>query len=104
MQKIKHFKRHANLMHTKRRMLERFGLEINGEEVDELCRQITHNEATHVRKLSLSRTLWRVMFKEVEVYVVYDKNQKNIVTVKRPDQIYDTILPTLFDKMKEKNE
>ena len=64
--------------HFKRRMKERYGIEVSKKDMKEIIRML--NDRTFVKSKSNSRKVHRINFKGKEVLVVYDKNRKVLVT------------------------
>jgi hypothetical protein len=67
--------------HVRRRALERFGLQITTEDIEELNKSIQQNRARFVDRQSNNVTRWVVPLKDISVGVAYDKQRKCIRTV-----------------------
>ena len=73
-------KKLSERVHAKRRLVERYGLELNRRELRELVSQIQEAKATHIETQSNRVSLWRVSHGTIEIVVVYDKKRGTIVT------------------------
>lgn len=67
--------------HARKRALQRFGWELNRDELAQIVRDIQNHRATFVDRQSLTVTRWLVTVRETRVAVVYDKRLKEIRTV-----------------------
>lgn len=73
-------KRICERKHFKRRLFERYGLLVNREEVNEMVRMIQNNNSECIEQQSLRKSLHKVVFRDREILVVYDKMRKTLVT------------------------
>lgn len=73
--------------HFKRRLFERYGIEINRIEYSELCERLRRNGADvlYVRAESNTRTHWIIEIQGVKVRAVYDKARGQLVTALPPE-------------------
>lgn len=67
-------------IHAKRRIEQRFGIQINRHDIREIVNLIQTNRAKFIEKQSNSRSLFSLVFKDNLLYVIYDKTRKNICT------------------------
>ncbi len=65
-------------IHAKRRANERFGINLNSEQ---LVKEIQDQKLTFLTRQSNRVTLWRKKEDDLDIVVVYDSNTKEIVTV-----------------------
>ena len=81
MKKKKVTKAMINRKHAKKRLTERYGLELNHTDLREITRIIQESSGDFaIGRVSHSRTKHLINYKDMEILVVYDKNQKTIVT------------------------
>lgn len=73
-------KKKAQHLHAKRRFIERYGLEVNRKDLRFMINQIQNGKAKLIERQSHRVSKWRVKFADRNVYVVYDKMRKSIVT------------------------
>src|SRR6266403_253936 len=77
-------KKDAQTRHAKRRAQERYGLQLNHEDINVIIRAIQSNNpklAQHVRTQSNRISHWKICWSGKVIQVVYDKLRKSIVTV-----------------------
>lgn len=75
-------KKAANYQHFKKRLWQRYGLEINRKELVELQHLIqTSGGKYRIDRQSNTRVLHKIPFKGHELIVVYSNVQHNFVTV-----------------------
>jgi hypothetical protein len=82
--KIKNLKGNNQKKHTIRRLMERYGLEINDNEYEQLCNIIKKDKGEFVKKITLRVTVWDVMFKKKKIRLLYDKNRCTVITALTP--------------------
>lgn len=70
----------AQLLHTKRRLRERYGLALNRHDVHKLILQIQEGKATYVCRQSCRVTKWVVQHKDKPILVCYDSKRQSIAT------------------------
>src|SRR5438045_2427999 len=70
----------AQRRHARRRALERFGLELNRKHLREIVGAIQAQKAELIRQQSLRVSLYRTWVLDQEVFVIYDRRRKEIVT------------------------
>ena len=74
-----------NRKHSKRRLAERYDLEVNKQELKTLARRIQLSGGKYaVRRYSRNRHLHKIIFKGKEILAVYDRNKGSVVTVLSP--------------------
>lgn len=67
-------------IHFKKRLFERYGLNINREEMTDLVKQITDGKAYFVRKSTNRISIFIVTYQGKEITVAYDKGRKQVVS------------------------
>lgn len=67
-------------IHAKRRALERYDLDLNRHQMDELVRMIQRGQGRLLEKQSLRVSTFELNAFDKILYVVYDKHRKTIVT------------------------
>lgn len=77
----KNLKKNAQRVHARRRMRQRFGIELGEVRRRSIVQAIQSGRARFVRRQSCRVTLWRVEVDGVEVAIVYDSKRKEIVTI-----------------------
>jgi len=65
-------------MHAKRRAMERFGINLN---IEQLVKEIQQQQLTFLERQSNIKTLWYKELEGIKVVVVYDSMRKQIATV-----------------------
>lgn len=78
-------KARAQKNHAKYRLSTRFGIDLNGQEYDDLVRLISGNKAEFVLRQSNRVSHWRVTVKGQTMIAVYDKIRKTVVTFLHED-------------------
>ena len=73
-------KKLSERIHTKRRLQERYGLDLNRHELRKLVIQIQDATAEFLETQTNRISLWRVKHDEVSIDVVYDKKRGEIIT------------------------
>ena len=74
-------KRRANIIHFRRRLSERYGIETSGNEVERLGSLIIgHGSKFFIKKITGTRSLHKIPIQGKEVLVIYDKNQHTLLT------------------------
>lgn len=74
--------------HFKRRMFERYGVEINRKDIETIVKSIQNREAKFLSRTSNRVTLWEVDYQGLAIPVVYDSQRKTVVTaLPQEDQI-----------------
>lgn len=76
-------------IHATKRAKERFDLDLNSKDYDQLVNMIQKGKAKFLRKQSNRVSLFNVNFKEQDMDIVYDKNRKTVVTFLYPNTPYD---------------
>lgn len=72
-------------LHFKKRLKQRYGIEINREGIEYIVRQIQSQNCEFVIKQSLRVTIFDVMYENKKIRVVYDKNRKTLITALKPN-------------------
>lgn len=67
--------------HTIKRLEERFNIEINNNDYNELCFICRRGQGKFISRQSQRVTRWLVNFKKQEFIAVYDKTRGTVVTV-----------------------
>lgn len=73
-------KAQSQRVHAKRRLDERYGMEINRHQIRDLVAQIQSGKAEHVETQTNRLSIKTVCFNGVKIPVAYDKQRKTIVT------------------------
>lgn len=66
--------------HFKRRLKQRYGLNIGKEGIKKIIDMIKNGNAEFVEKQSNRISIFNVEYEEEKIRVVYDKNRKNLVS------------------------
>lgn len=74
-------------IHAKRRALERYGLSLTTANLEEICQQICRKNALFISRQSQRVSIWKVIYKDTTMYVVYDQFRQSIVTVLLPEMV-----------------
>jgi hypothetical protein len=80
-------KRKAQLVHAKRRALERFGIELSRKSIERIVADIQAGRASFLRKQSGRVSLFEIELESCLMVVAYDKTRKSIVTCLLPEMI-----------------
>lgn len=84
-------KRESQLVHTRRRLRERFAVEGSAAQLDTLIHsmieRIKDGRAEHIEKQSNRVSLFRIELDGYELYPIYDRQRKMIVTVLTKDMV-----------------
>lgn len=67
--------------HTKGRLETRYALEVNKRDLERIIKLIQNKKGRFVRRESNSKTHWLLNYQGQELYVVYSKKTKTILTV-----------------------
>lgn len=76
--------------HFKSRFQQRFGQTINSSDYRRIIDMIQNNEAEFVGRQSVNKSIFRVTYKDVSFYVVYNKQRKELHTCMPLD--YDILI------------
>lgn len=79
--KKKRTKESCELIHFKKRMIERQGLVLNKEQINEICKLIQNGHSTFVKKQTNRIVLHDISYNGKVLRIVYDKLRKIPVTV-----------------------
>jgi putative lipase involved disintegration of autophagic bodies len=71
-------KRTDQKRHAKKRAEQRYGLNLNSKDYIKLCELA--KKAIILVKQSLTRSIRKIIYKDIEYFVVYDKSRKQIAT------------------------
>lgn len=71
----------AQRNHAKRRLAQRFGIELNNDEMEKLAQCIRLGLCEFVDKQSNRVTRWRARWGDQILILCYDKQRKQIITV-----------------------
>ena len=78
---MRHTKTINQRFHAKRRARERFGLELNRQDLREIAGQIQNGkDARLLGQESLRLSHWMVSYQGTEMHAVYDKKRHQVVT------------------------
>ncbi len=66
---------------TRRRALERHGVNLNNEDLLALREMITNNKATFIERESIDRSVWLIHYKGAEMVGVYSRRHGTLVTI-----------------------
>jgi hypothetical protein len=67
--------------HFKKRMLERFNIDISRKRYDELVSMIKSKDAVLLERQSLRVSKYKITIDSKDYIVIYDKQRKTLVTV-----------------------
>lgn len=71
-------KKHAN--HCFERALNRYSLSLAKKDLDNIVKMIKLNQITKRKKLSLTKSIFLLKYKDKDIKLIYDKTQKDIAT------------------------
>lgn len=77
-------KSQSQRIHAKQRALERYDLDLNRQDLEEIIKKIHLNKASFIKRQSFRVTVWKVTYKEKELITVYDKHRQTIATFLPP--------------------
>ncbi len=80
-----------NELHIKKRMNERYGININTDEYKKICR-LTKMKSTMVHYINGHKTIRKIKFNGIDVYPVYSSTIHSILTVLDPNKIQEEIM------------
>ena len=73
--------------HAKKRAFERYGIQLSSSDYEEMLQMIRVNGAAHlVRKISNTRSIFNLLFRERDIFCVYNGVTGRIVTFLTIDQ------------------
>jgi len=81
--KIKNLKGNNQKKHTIKRLKQRYKLEINDDQYNQLC-NITKKSGVFVKKISIRVRVYDVVFMKKKIRLLYDKNRHTVVTALTP--------------------
>ena len=73
-------KRKSEKIHALRRALQRYRVSLTSTEYESLCKQVLVGESEFIKKISNTRTMHKVSYKEISMRCIYDKKRACIVT------------------------
>jgi hypothetical protein len=79
-------KQYSQTIHARKRFAERFNIDLNKELRKELVNSIRYGDAVFIRKQTNRIDVYSFIIEDKEVYTVYDKHRKTIVTALYPDR------------------
>lgn len=88
---MKTSKKEAERTHARRRLYERFGLDLP---LGKAKRQIIEGRSTFVRRVSNRVSIHKIVLEAKEIIAVYDGKRKEIVTFLYPEGKYENQIPT----------
>lgn len=80
LRKQKKDKAKTQRIHARKRALQRYNIDINRNDIEEIIKKINSGEAKFIEKQSLRVSIWFVEIKGKKVKVVYDKLRKTIAS------------------------
>jgi catabolite regulation protein CreA len=83
--KRKRDKKYDQRIHFKKRVKQRYDLEINRFVYQQLVDQIQDGQAEFIQKQSNRISVFWVMYDDIRIRVIYDKSRKTLVTALPPD-------------------
>lgn len=89
---MRNTKKVSEMKHFIRRAKERFGLELRTHDVNDIISKIRSGTAMFIEKQSLRCSLFCVIINDVEMFIVYDKHRKMIVTCMTREMIEENSL------------
>lgn len=85
-------KKDRNLLyHFKKRMRERFDIDIREDELQKLIADIKNNRSDCLWKQSNTKSLHKVSLRDKEIYVIYSKKYRMFMTALTKDMIEESL-------------
>lgn len=79
-------KKKSEQIHAKRRVLERYGIELTQKLRDTIRGKIKRQDGKFLYRTSLRVSVWSVIHDDKRFKVVYDKQRKEIVSFLPPEE------------------
>lgn len=73
-------KKHKFINHTKNRLIERYNVVFTNQDLKDMAIMIKTGKSKIIKSFSNTRTLHKILYKEIEIIVVYNKHYKTIAT------------------------
>jgi len=80
-----------NYIHTRRRIAQRYGVDVDRAAYKRLCGQIKNSRSVYLGRQTPSRTVHQVSLDGLKLIVVYNSNVGNICTVLYPGRVYRVV-------------
>jgi len=96
-------KRIGQLIHSKRRAMERFKIHLNMKDIEQIVWMIQNQLGMHIKRCSTRRSTWIIEYAKKMFYVAYDKNTKTIATVMPVAYAISDILKDMISKLELMN-
>lgn len=71
---------HAERSHTKRRLAERYGLEVSSDEIFQMAKSIAHGHGTLIAHQSRHVDHWQLVYQGQPLRLVFDRQRRSIIT------------------------
>ena len=78
--------------HTKVRLRERYGIVCNKEDLKQMRTLILKNESIPIHKLSINVKLHLIKFEGIDIFVLYHKKYKEIITAYPQNNIFASLV------------
>ncbi|RZL04005.1 MAG: hypothetical protein EOP36_02390 [Rubrivivax sp.] len=75
---------HAERSHTKRRLAERYGLEVSSDDLFKMAKALAHGQATLIAKQSRGVDHWLLDYQGLQLRLVFDRQRRSIITALPP--------------------
>lgn len=75
---------HAERSHTKRRLAERYGLEVSIDEIFQMAKSIAHGHGTLIAHQSRHVDHWQLVYQGQALRLVFDRQRRSIITALPP--------------------
>lgn len=80
-------KKASESIHAKKRLKQRYGLELNSKQLREIVVMIMLNKSDGIEKQSNRVSKHKVRYMGKDIIVLYDKIRKNIITALTEDMV-----------------
>lgn len=74
-------KKKPHTTHAKNRCMQRYGLHLGYNKAKYFVNEIQKNRAKFVKRSSISRTVWDIVYQGITYRLVYSAKTKNIIRV-----------------------
>jgi hypothetical protein len=74
-------KTECQIIHTQKRALERYNLELEKEDIKNITKQIRTGDAFFIEKQSNRRLMYAVNYQGAQMRVIYDSYRDNLATI-----------------------
>jgi hypothetical protein len=89
--KSKKTRKAASVLHSKKRMQQRYGINLTEEDITALGNMVLKGKTEFVMKKSNTRTIHKAIVNNIEVYFVYNKSCRRIATFLTEEQVMNQL-------------